>query len=207
MENKNIGYYTTEECIDIIYEYDELITKLSNQYFIPKAAIQAILLRELRCYYVADDIADTLVIQQFYYLQQVEEYNDSPWWLQLLMGYPEMPIPYKEDSSVGLGQIFSATAIDANNWAVENGIINGVIYDFSNWKDREIVWTRLKDDNEYNIGMIALVLLWGVDDRGFGTEYYRYDETKMKKMLAIYNGDDSYGDEVYNCFVIFDNYN
>ena len=40
MENKNIGYYSTRDCIDILYEYDDLITDLSNGYLLPKAAIQ-----------------------------------------------------------------------------------------------------------------------------------------------------------------------
>ena len=69
------------------------------------------------------------------------------------------------------------------------------------------IWTKLKDDNEYNIEMISLILMYGVSDRGFGDKYWKYDEAQMKKMLSIYNGDDDYGAEVYNCYLIFDKYN
>jgi|BioPla2DNA2_1021312.scaffolds.fasta_scaffold29974_3 hypothetical protein len=55
--------------------------------------------------------------------------------------------------------------------------------------------------------MLALVLVWGVRDRGFGEKYWNYSESQIKKLLAIYNGDDTYGDEVYNCYLIFDKYN
>ena len=207
MQNKNIGYYSTSDCIDILYKYDELITQLSNEYFIPKAAIQSILLRELRCYDIRDDIADSLVMQQFTYQYLVDVYNNSEWWQQLLMGYPDIPIPYREDSSVGYGQIFANTAINANNWAVNTGVFEGEIYNYDIWTEREYIWTKLKDDNEYNIEMISLILMYGVSDRGFGDKYWKYDEAQMKKMLSIYNGDDDYGAEVYNCYLIFDKYN
>ncbi|MCD8096071.1 MAG: hypothetical protein LUE12_08100, partial [Ruminococcus sp.] len=207
MQNKNIGYYSTLDCINILYEYDELITQLSNQYLIPKAAIQSILLRELRCYDIRDDIADLLVMQQFTYQYLVDIYNNAEWWEQSLMKYPDMPIPYKEDSSVGYGQIFANTAINANNWAVMAGILEGVIYDYNIWTEREYIWTKLKDDNDYNIEMTTLVLMYGVSDRGFGDKYWKYDEAQTKKMLSIYNGDDNYGAEVYNCYLIFDKYN
>lgn len=211
MQNKNVFYYSTEECMDIIYKYDEWITELSNKYLLPKAAIQTILLRELRCYDIRDDIADGFVVEQYAYLHNVELYNNSEWWLQLIMGYPEMPFPYKEDSSVGYGQIFASTAINANNWAVTNRIISGYQYDYNNWKEREEVWTKLKDDNNYNIGMIALVLIYGADDQGLHDCYWRYDETELKTMLSRYNGFGdqavAYGNQAYNCYEIFDKYN
>jgi hypothetical protein len=134
-------------------------------------------------------------------------YNNSEWWQQLLMGYPDIPIPYREDSSVGYGQIFANTAINANNWAVNTGVYEGVIYSYDIWTEREYVWKKLKDDNEYNIEMISLILMYGVSDRGFGNKYWEYEEAQIKKMLAIYNGDDNYCAEVYNCYLIFDKYN
>ncbi|WP_295093519.1 RICIN domain-containing protein [Ruminococcus sp.] len=171
-----IGRYTVSECIDKIFEYDGLITNLSNLYSIPKAAIQKILLRELYCYDVRDIGADILV-----------------------------GINYNEDSSTGLAQIFAATAIKTNNWAVENGIICGNTYNLL--LDKKNVWTKLKDDNNYNISMVPLILMWGVRDRGFGTNYYNYSVAQMKKMLSIYNGDDGYGEEIYPCYETFRKYN
>lgn len=83
------------------------------------------------------------------------------------MGYPEIPIPYVEDSSVGYGQILVKTAITAINWyenryKEENQRVDK--YSFKNWKDRKYVWYKLKQDNTYNISMVTLVLIWGADD-------------------------------------------
>lgn len=205
MENKNVGYYSTAECLNIIFNNDSFITEISNKYLIPKTAIQTVLLRELRCYDVRDDIADTFVIQQFYYLNQVEIYENSEWYQQLIMGYPKMPIPYREDSSVGYGQIFASTAINASNWYKNTN------YDYSDWHDREYMWNQLRENNNFNIEMIAMVLIWGANDKGLKKEYWKYSEDEMKEMFARYNGTNSdakkYGDEVYNCYLIFDNYN
>ena len=38
------------------------------------------------------------------------------------MGYPDIQFLYREDSSVGYGQIFANTAINANNWAVNTQV-------------------------------------------------------------------------------------
>ena len=207
MENKNIGYYSTSRCIEILYEYDELITELSNKYFLPKAAIQSILLRELRCYDIRDDAADLFVISQFNYLHSLDEYNSLDWWQKLFVSPPYVPFPYIEDTSVGYGQIKAETAIYADNWAKDNKLIVGEKYNYDDWKDRERVWKKLKYDNEYNIEMVALVLMHGVSDIGFGNKYWKYNDSQIKKLLAKYNGDDNYGDEVYRCYLIFDKYN
>lgn len=211
MENKNVGYYSTEECIDIIYRYDSLITRLSNEYRLPKAAIQTILLRELRCYDARDTVAESLVTQQFTYLHLVEEYNNLETWQQLMIGYPTAPIPYVEDASVGYGQIFIETAMEANEWALKKGLVNSDDYDYANWKHREKMWVNLKDDNEYNIRMIALVLMWSADEQGLNNQYWLYNEEEIKKMLERYNGfgDDAlkYANDTYNCYVIFEKYN
>ena len=205
MENKNIGYYSTKDCLDILYKYDELITDISNKYLIPKASIQTILLRELRCYDVRDDLADSFVVQQFSYLYLVEKYNESEWYQQLIMGYPSVPIPYREDSSVGYGQIFARTAINALNW------YNNSTYDYDDWHTREYIWNKLRDDNDFNIEMVALILIWGANEKGLNNNYWKYTESEMKQMLSRYNGTNSaaneYGEETYHCYLIFDKYN
>lgn len=211
MENKNIGYYSTEDCLDILYKYDELITDVSNKYLIPKASIQTILLRELRCYDVMDDLVDSFVVQQFSYWYLVEKYNESEWYQQLLMGYPSMPIPYREDSSVGYGQIFAETAIDALNWYKHITYGNGNEYDYNDWHTREYIWNKLRTDNDFNIEMVALVLIWGANDIDLNNNYWKYTESEIKKMLSRYNGTnsdaDEYGEEAYHCYIIFDKYN
>ena len=211
MQHKNAGYYSTKECLDIIYEYDGLITELSNKYLLPKAAIQTVLLRELCCYDIRDDIADGFVMNQYSYLYLVELYYDSDLLYQLLVGYPDVPIPYIEDSSVGYGQIFAKTAIKAYNWAVEKDIVYGTVINYDNWKERKEVWINLKDDNSYNISMIALVLIHSAYDEGLHDAYWKYTEGELKTMLSRYNGfgDEAieYGNDTYNCYKIFEKYN
>lgn len=206
MQHKNIGYYSTMDCIDIIYENDEFITEICNKYLLPKAAVQSILLRELRCYDVRDDIADSLVAQQFAYLYLVELYNNSSWYQQLIMGYPDMPVPYREDSSVGYGQILAKTAIKALNWYYESEN-----YNYTDWHDREYIWYKLKDENEFNIEMVALVLMWGAHEEHLTNDYWNYSDNYIIKMLSRYNGHGSgasrYGKETYNCYYIFNKYN
>ncbi len=202
-----LPYNSVSDCIDIIYDYDNVITELSNKYMIPKAAIQAVLLRELKCFWVQDDFADSFVLSYYAYQYQVEYYNNLELWQQMLIQYPEYPIMSREDSSTGYGQIFASTAINANNWAIEEGIISGDKYDYDDWHQREEIWNKLRTDNTYNISMIPLVLMHGAYKKGFDRNYYNYTVEQIKKMLAVYNGDDSYGETVYHSYVIFDKYN
>lgn len=113
----------------------------------------------------------------------------------------------REDSSTGYGQIFASTAINANNWAIDEGIISGNKYDYDDWHQREEIWDKLRTNNEYNISMIPLVLMHGAFKKGFERNYYDYTVAQTKKMLAVYNGDDIYGEAVYHSYVIFEKYN
>lgn len=215
---KNVGHYTTKDCIDIIYEYDDLITKLSNEYMLPKAAIQAILMRELRCVDLTDDLKDISVNNYFLNQHQIEEYQEASILEQILMG-PQLPyVVTAEDSSTGYGQIFAYTAIKSINWAVNNHIISDIEYeyDYNNWKDREYIWNKLKNDNEYNISIIAIVLMWGMNDelckmQTSDRSYWKFTDEQIKAMLTRYNGYDEnaieYGNQVYNYYSVFDNYN
>lgn len=212
------GYYSTSECIDTLYKYDELITKLSNIYMLPKATMQSILLREMLCYYIMDDLSDALVIQQYDYLSYLEYYNSLDFVTQFIVPAPIKfkPIVDIEDSSVGLGQIFARTAIVANNWAVLNGIITGKIYDYNNWNDRKEIWYNLKGNSSYNIEMVAIVLMWGMTSpdcpmQTTDRNYWDFSDEQFKAMFTRYNSDEGviniYGKEVYNTYKIFCVYN
>ncbi len=210
-KNKNIGFYSTKNCVDIIFKYDKIITDISNKYFIHKAAVQSILLRELRCCDVTDEIADYWVEQQYIYQEKMEEYQNLPWIVKALTGPPTMPIPYKTDSSTGYGQIFARTAIDANNWANKKGMDVEKLYNYDNWKERKEIWEKLKNDNEYNIRMVALVLIWGAAEKGLSEEYWCYNDYETKTMLTRYNGfgNDAikYGNQTFRYYQVFDKYN
>ena len=61
--------YTPNDCLDIIIEYDTVITQYCNQFLIPKAYIQTLILRELWCYNTSDAIADGAVISTYVYME------------------------------------------------------------------------------------------------------------------------------------------
>ena len=139
-ENKNIGYYSTDECIDIVLKYDETISKVSRELGVPKAMIQAILFKELRMKDALDDLADSAVLEYYRFNHAVEDYMDFPSWKKILVGPPKPEGLMKEDSSTGLGQIFARTAINAYNKGVEIGYVTGDSIDYNDWHQREKVW-------------------------------------------------------------------
>ncbi len=209
---KGVGYhYNTEQAVNIIISYDSYITQISNYYKMPKALIQTILLRELWCVNASDDVADNFVVQ-YYAFKILEDkwYNMEPW-QQAITPYPNTPAIIKTDSSTGLGQIFAATAIDSNNYAIQSKIKTGKIYDSNNWNDMYDMWCLLKSNNQYNIDMITVVLIRAANQKALSTNYFAYTETQYRSILARYNGTGTgainYGNECYEYFKIFNNYN
>ncbi len=134
------------------------------------------------------------------------------------------------DSSVGYGQIFAQTAINAINWASLNGLYWMYSDNYDNWSnedyinlefdivsDRKLVWYSLKDDNKYNISVLALVLMYGVTTvectiSGMGNDYYQYSDDEVLAMIIRYNGYNDgaineYGPEVFKTYEVFKKYN
>lgn len=174
----------------------------------PKSLIQAILLREITCIYALDAAVDLAVMNYFEYQRQIEAYMKAPWYSQLFMNITA-PIPMRDDSSTGLGQIQAKTAVTANNHAVANKYIVGVKYSYSNWKHRKTVWYKLKDDNEHNVGMVGLVLKDIANEKRIETKNLSVQNSK--KVLARYNGTKTaatrYGKLVYRYYKLFRQYN
>ena len=213
---------TVEESLDIIFEYDELITAYCNTYRIPKEFVQSVLFRELWCYNVLDDIADASV---FAYYE----------WKRGMMPRQDL---VREDCSTGLAQIFAGTAIKALNNAKRRGLIRlEEEYETESWEDMCEVWYGLHYNDEYNLSCCALVILdcqyefaqkipadfatlntnliqnggeafWVITpEEDFGD----YDEKQIKMILARYNGvnEDAmqYGNICYEYYNIFKDYN
>ena len=65
----------------------------------------------------------------------------------------------KRDGSTGVGQIFAVTAIEARNYAIQQGIITGEMKDPRQDADVWEIWQRLHDDRYFNINTAALVLI------------------------------------------------
>lgn len=202
--------YSGKQAIDLILKYNSLIEKTANDLSMTKAAIQAILFREIYCMGYEDDVVDGLVTEYYAYKEQLEAYENMKWWQQLIVGCPTPYVGMREDSSTGLGQIFAKTAINAHNFCVKDGVLSGISYDYDNWKDREKVWYNLKDDKEYNIQYVGLVLYHAADLVNVDN-LYNLTSGDVKKVLARYNGTNSsaknYGSLVYKYYRLFNQYN
>ena len=207
-ENKNIGYYSTDDAIDIIIKYDDIITKVSKEFGVPKSMIQTVLFKEIRMKDARDDVADSFVMEYYRYDREVKRFVNLPLWKQLLVGSPRPQLPMREDSSTGLGQIFAKTAIEAYNAAIKRGDIKGQIISYDNIQERERVWNELQDDKK-NIFYAALVLKHKAEIQGINLD----DATDMQiqKTLARYNGTGDkaaeYGKETLQYNNLFEKYN
>ncbi|OMF30082.1 hypothetical protein BK133_17095 [Paenibacillus sp. FSL H8-0548] len=200
-----------ENAVAKLFEYDTLITQLSQTYSIRKAMIQAVLYREL-CFEGAEDtVVDSLVVSYYSYKLSLESWENLPLALKLITPAPTFPIGARDDCSTGHGQIFASTAIDSNNYAVQNGIISGQLYDATDWKDQWHVWNLLNTDQDYNISTCALVIIRAANQVSLDQIFYEYDATNIKKVLARYNGtgDEAavYGDETYEYYLAFEHFN
>ena len=199
--------YSLDEAIDIILKYDETITEAAEQYNIKKSYVQSVLYREIYCIGYEDELADIAVIDTYRYYFELEEFYDAPVWKQVLLGTPNAPLIFKDDSSVGYGQIMTATAIKANNWAVENQIIkDGKYYDINNKHDFFEMWSKLKNDVEYNLNTVVQVLMYEAAQLGYANSCI-WTKEQAEQVIGEYNGNIAYGVLVNKYVEIFDQYN
>ena len=107
--------YSADKCVDIIFENDQIITDIANKYNMPKAYIQSVIFRELYCYGAEYPLSDVAFENYYLYNEQVEWYLAQSPSYQAFADFPTLLIPYKENTSTGLGQIQLTTAIADNN--------------------------------------------------------------------------------------------
>lgn len=202
---------TPKESAALVYDYDDLITKLSNKYKIRKALIQTVFMWEASAEGADDILKDSMVINYYQYMRDLEYWNNLSLVEQILVPMPTYPTLADSDGSTGYCQIFAKTAIEAHNFAIDKGIITGEKYDYSDWHDVDEVWTKLHYDPEYCISSCALVLIHAASMVGLNDNYYSYSEEDNKKVIARYNGtnDDAtaYGKRNYAIYEIFEKYN
>lgn len=118
----------------------------------------------------------------------LREYLEMDWQQQILIGPPSSPVLYREDSSTGYGQIFAETAAVAINYAVGANIIDWQKCDYNDVDQRYALWKELKNNNEFNIEKIALVLIRAADLAKLSNDYCSYSDQDIKSMFARYNG-------------------
>ena len=179
----------------------------------PKAYIQSVIFRELYCYGAEDPLADVAFENYYLYNEQVEWYLEQSPLYQALVDFPTPLIPYRENTSTGLGQIQLTTAITTNNWGCEKGYKTTYLED--TWQTRRDIYLELQNEN-FNIDMVALVLMWGLttgDECAIsnpGEQYWLFSEDAIKAMFTRYNSAggviNEYGRATYNLYLIFEEY-
>ncbi len=208
---KSVGYtYTTSECIDLILQYDRNITNYCNQFKVPKEFVQTLLLRELWCHNPADVIADEAVQAYFGWQAECEAWSNLSTVEQLIIPYPTAPMGMRKDSSTGIGQMFAWVAINANNLAIEKGLISSRKYNANNWHDCRDIWNSLHNDPVFAIKMTTLEMYHCADYVGISGSMFHCSIAQIKGILSRYNGTGDaaivYGNDCFEYYKIFKMY-
>lgn len=187
------------EALNLVIGYDAIITKYCNRFGIPKEFVQSVLFRELWCVNSLDALADSAVMETHAYLKYPN---------------PNGVLLYREDCSTGPAQIFAKTAINALNNASDRGFIELDRKYTTAIDDIMEVWSKLHDDDDFNIMCCALVILDCQYEYQNTIPYHSFfdmDVANIKKILSRYNGygteAQTYGNETYEYYAIFSQYN
>ncbi|MFC4767435.1 RHS repeat domain-containing protein, partial [Effusibacillus consociatus] len=166
---KQLTLYDAEWAFNFIMNYDREITHESEDVGVPKAMIQAILFREITTFNLMDATDVKRVAS-----------GES------------------KTASVGPGQIFPKTAIDAEK------LVEGS----SNYTEEEMFWKLL--DNKTNIHYVAVVLK--AESIRLNINLNNASRGDIQKVLAKYNGTGSsakqygaYAIQYYDAFVAYNN--
>lgn len=175
-----LGGNSTTESYDAVLSMDWLFTALARQYKLRKALLQAPVLWELRKLNPLDIAGDEAVKKGV-----------------------------KDDSSTGWGQIFAWVTIDARNYCMQQGLINGTPLS-QDKSDVQRVWTRLQDP-EYNIRSVACLTLYNAHQLKIARPGLKTSQAHTQKLLARYNGTGGdaaqYGRELIGLYNVLENYN
>ncbi|MEU4208538.1 glycoside hydrolase domain-containing protein [Streptomyces sp. NPDC026206] len=128
-----------------VVDHDELITRLSNKYYMRKALIQTSAYWEMR-HIGPEDLAQDL---------RVEAYHS---------GIPGGV----RDSSTGIAQITGNAAILAWNYCIGKGYVNGTVRDPAKDSDLYTMWKTMRDE-ESALLTVALIHLWGAGGKPGGS--------------------------------------
>lgn len=157
-----------------IQAHDAYITQVATTLKVPKALIMTPLIWEGMVIRVDDDVADAAVAT---YYGAMELTGSAP---------PGLA----DDSSTGPAQMFGRTAIRANNWGVEKGIVTSRTYDPNNWRDVWEMWRLVHNDEETAIRLAALNMM-AEAFKGAGvqpTDLRTMNPSQVMAMCVGYNG-------------------
>lgn len=174
-----LGGISTTKAYELVLSADWLFTSLARQLKLRKALIQAPVLWELRKMNPLDLAADEAV-----------------------------KAGLDDDCSTGWGQIFAWVTIDARNYCMQQGIING-----SPLTDDDIpgVWKDLNEDPTYNIRSVAYLTVYNAHQLNKSRPSLTTSLADTQALLARYNGtgDDAaqYGRELIGLYNVLESYN
>ncbi|GAA4131541.1 glycoside hydrolase domain-containing protein [Actinomadura keratinilytica] len=196
---------STRTCVRKLQDMDALITGLSRAFRMRKSLIQTVVFWEYHAD-IGDPVADLAVAAYYQYLEAYEEWEKNP-----VGPPPPAPTVSKKDASTGVAQIFAGTAIAARNHAVDVHLISEPRLDGNDWHVMWRVWKRLRDDDDYNVSTVPLVLVHAAHLVGVKTSPLRYNAAETADVLARYNGTGSdaaaYGRRARDFYLIFEKYN
>lgn len=174
-----LGGISNTEAFDAVVDSDWLFTALARQLRLRKALIQAPVLWELRKLNPLDFAADAAVMSGL-----------------------------DDDCSTGWGQIFAWVTIDARNYCMQQGIINGSPLTDADKRD---VWNKLHDDEEYNVRSVAYLTIYNSHLLGIARPSLSTSLADTRRLLARYNGTgdaaEQYGRELAGLYNVLENYN
>ncbi|MDT9698285.1 glycoside hydrolase domain-containing protein [Streptomyces sp. P17] len=172
------GVVSTTEAFNMVMDADWLFTNLARTLKLRKALIQAPVLWELRKLNPLDALADEAVKSGL-----------------------------KDDSSTGWGQIFAWVTIEARNYCIQQGIINGNLLTGA---DKRAVWDNLQEP-EYNIPSVAYLTIYNAYQLGIARPSLTTSQADTQALLARYNGTgdkaEQYGRELIGLYNVLENYN
>lgn len=176
-----LGGISNSEAFDLVVGADWLFTSLARQLKLRKALIQAPVLWELRKFNPLDPVAD-LAVQN----------------------------GLKDDCSTGWGQIFGWVAIEARNYCVQQGIINGTLLVPGTAGNLTDVWTQLHDDPVYNVKTAAYLTIYNAYQIGLSRPGLDTSDADSQAILARYNGTNDaaqeYGRQVGGLYQVLEKY-
>ncbi|MDO0933355.1 DUF1906 domain-containing protein [Streptomyces sp. DG2A-72] len=174
-----LGGISNTEAFNAVVDADWLFTALARQLKLRKALIQAPVLWELRKLNPRDFASDAAVMSGA-----------------------------AEDCSTGWGQIWAWVTIDARNYCMQQGIINGTPLTDADKRD---VWNKLHDDQEYNVRSVAYLTVYNAHQLGIARPSLTTSLADAQALLARYNGTGDaaaqYGRELIGLYRVLENYN
>ncbi|MFJ8789748.1 glycoside hydrolase domain-containing protein [Streptomyces sp. NPDC102462] len=144
--------YTRQECLETIVSHDAVLTSSARRYRMRKALIQTSAFWEF-CHYSYKDLAEDASVV-WYHTAAIPDWGK------------DLPVVRDvSDSSTGIGKISGRTGILARNNSVRAGILDDSILDTAKESDIFSMWTRLNQDNVFNLSTVPHMHIWGSDGK------------------------------------------